>query len=158
MAADKASVLQQLDTEFQNLRQAIDGLKPDQLERVWFDAWSVKDILAHVLGWQREMIPALERIARGERPTPEGVDYSDSDAWNAKFALAFARQLPTTVLAEWQQTHMNYARAARAVPDDRFGEADGKLKTANRLIETSGSGHYREHAAQILEWRKREGL
>lgn len=157
--SDKASVLQQLDTEFQNLRQAVDGLKPDQLERVWFDRWSVKDILAHVLGWEREMIVALQRIARGERPTPEGVDYSNADEWNAKFALAFTQQLPTTVVAEWQQTHMNYVRAAQAVPGDRYGVSDdGKPKTANRLVETSGTGHYKEHAAQIRDWRQREGL
>jgi hypothetical protein len=156
---DKTTVLKQLETEYQNLKQAIDGLDREQMERVWFGEWSVKDILAHVLGWEREMAAALGRIARGERPTPEGVDYSNSDEWNAKFSLALRPQLPTTVVAEWQQTHMNYVRAAQAVPDDRFGVSDdGRPKTVNRLLETSGYGHYKEHAAQIREWRKSEGL
>jgi hypothetical protein len=70
------------------------------------------------------------------------------------------RNIPApTVVASWQQTHANYVKAANALPDDRFGADDsGRLKTANRLLETSGYGHYKEHAAQIREWRQKEGL
>jgi hypothetical protein len=118
----------------------------------------VKDLIAHVLGWEKEMTAALERIARGERPTPEGVDYSDADGWNAKFSLVMKPQLPTTVLAEWGQRHMVFAKAAAAIPDDRFADKDGKPSTVNRIIEVTGYGHFREHAAQIRDWRKREGL
>ena len=152
--SDKATTLKLLDDEYANFRKAIDGLDADALQRVWFGEWSVKDIVAHVLGWQREMAGALRRMARGEKPTPEGVDYSDSDAWNARFSLAMKQQLPSTVLAEWGQVHQVYRAAAAAVADDRFGEG----KTVNRLIETSGYGHYREHGAQIREWRKTQGL
>lgn len=157
--SDKATTLRLVDDEYANLRKAIDGLDAAALQRVWFGEWSVKDIIAHILGWEREMAGALQRIARGEKPTPEGVDYSDSDAWNAKFSGVMKQQLPTTVIAEWGQVHQVYVKAAQAVPDDRFGAAeDGRPKTANRLIETSGYGHFREHAAQINAWRQREGM
>lgn len=157
--SDKEATLRLLETEYQNLREAVDGLDNDGLLRVWFGSWSVRDIVAHILGWEREMTVALQRMARGERPTPEGVDYSNSDEWNATFVSAMVPISPTTVLAIWSQTHMNYVRAARAVPADRYGvREDGKLNTANRLLETSGFGHYREHGAQIREWRQREGL
>ncbi len=152
--SDKPTTLKLVDTEYQNLRKAIDGLDNAALERVWFGEWAVKDIIAHVLGWEKEMAEALRRMARGEKPTPEGVDYSDTDAWNAKFSLVMKQQLPTTVLAEWGQVHMVYMKAARAVPDDRFGEG----KTVNRLLEGSGYSHFREHATQIREWRQRENL
>ena len=152
--SDKQSTLQLLDTEYQNLREAIDGLDDEQLSRVWFGTWSAKDIVAHVLGWEREMTGALERMARGERPTPEGVDYSNVDEWNAKFAHDMTAISPQTVLATWRQVHMTYMKAAKSVPDDRYGEG----KTVNRLLEASGFGHYREHAPQVREWRQREGL
>ena len=152
--SDKESTLKLLDEEYHNFRQVIDGLDGDALTRVWFGSWSVKDIVAHVLGWQREMTQALQRMARGEKPTPEGVDYSNTDEWNAKFAGGMRQINPATVLAAWAQTHMNYVKAAQAVPDDRYGEG----KTVNRLLEASGFGHYREHAPQIREWRQREGL
>jgi hypothetical protein len=152
--SDKGAILKLLDREHQNLRQAIDGLDESQLSRVWFGDWSVKDIIAHVLGWEREMTGALQRLARGEGPIPEGVDYSNIDEWNAKLALEMAPIGAATVLATWRQVHMNYAKAAKAVPDDQYGED----KTVNRLLQLSGFGHYREHAAQIHEWRQREGL
>jgi hypothetical protein len=152
--SDKPTTLKLLDEGYQNFRKAIDGLDAAALERVWYGTWSVKDIIAHLLGWEKEMGGALERMARGEKPVPEGVDYADSDAWNAKFSLAMKQQLPSTVLAEWGRLHQLYRKAAAAVPDDRFGEG----KTANRLVETSGYGHYREHAAPIREWRQREKL
>ena len=155
----KETTLKLLDTEYKNLRSTIDGLDEGQLLRPWLDAWSVKDIVAHVLGWEREMTGALERLGRGERPTVEGVDYSNTDEWNAAFAQRMASINPATVLAIWQQTHMNYVRAAKAVPDDRYGtKEDGTPNAVNRLLEGSGYGHYREHAAQIGAWRQREGI
>ena len=156
---DKKTTLQLLDTEYANFQDAIKGLDRDQLQRVFYGDWSVRDIVAHMLGWEREMAEALRRIARGERPTPEGVDYSSADEWNAKFSARLRQQLPTTVLAEWGQVHQTFVKAAEAVPDDRFGAGeDGKPKTVNRIIETTGYGHYREHAPPIREWRQREGI
>ena len=146
---DKASALKLLEEDYQNLRQAIDGLDGQALSRVWFGSWSVKDIVAHIMGWEREMTEALRRMARGEKPTPEGVDYSNTDEWNARFASAWQGIGPPTVLAAWYQAHMNYVKAARAVPDDRYGEG----KTINRLIETSGIGHYKEHLPAIQEYK-----
>ena len=47
-----------------------------------------REILGHISGWHREMLPALERLSRGEKPIAAGVSYADVDAWNAKFAEA----------------------------------------------------------------------
>jgi len=155
---DKDAALRLLDEEYQRLRQAVDGLDDAQLTRVWFGDWGVKDIIAHVAGWEREMAGALRRIAAGERPVPEGVDYGDGDAWNAKFALAARPQNTNTILADWHQSHANYVRAATSIDGDRFGEKDGRPTTASRILDASGHGHYQEHAQQILEWRKQEGV
>ena len=152
--SDKESTLKLVNEEYEKLREAIEGLSTDQLSQVWFGTWAAKDIIAHVLGWEHEMTVLMQRLTRGERPTPEGVDYSNADEWNAKFALAMAPIGPPTVLANWRQTHMNFVNAAKAVPDDRYGEG----KTVNRVLESSGYGHYRQHAADIREWRKRESI
>ena len=146
---DKETALQTVQTEFGRLLAAVDGLDERGMSRVFYGSWGVKDILAHIAGWQHAMTGAMERMARGERPTPEGVDYSDADAWNAKFAAAMAPQNATTIVADLKQSFANYMRAAKALPDDRFGEG----KTINRILETSGYGHYREHLPAIEEYR-----
>jgi hypothetical protein len=156
---DKTETLKHLEEEHKKLREAVSNLDNKQLDQTWYDQWSVKQIVAHILGWEREMITILERLARGERPTPEGVDYSDSDAWNARFAREWAPIQGNTVLAAWDQAHMVYVKAAQAVPDDRFGtKEDGSPNTVNRILEGNGYGHYQEHLAPILAWRKQQGL
>ena len=152
--SDKETTVKLIEEEYQKLRKVIDDLDNEQLCRVWFGTWAVRDIVAHVLGWEREMTGALQRMAQGERPAPEGVDWSKFDEWNAKFASAMESIGPGTVLAYWRQAHMNFVRAAKALPDDRFGDG----KTANRLLETTGFGHYRMHGSDIRKWREQEGL
>jgi hypothetical protein len=146
---DKDTTLQTLQTEFARLLGAVEGLDERAMSRVFYGSWGVKDILAHIAGWQHAMTEAMQRMARGERPTPEGVDYNDADAWNAKFTAAMAPQNATTIVADLKQSFANYMRAAKALPDDRFGEG----KTINRILETSGYRHYREHLPAIEEFR-----
>jgi len=146
---DKQTTLKELQDGFAALTAALDGLDERAMTTVFYGTWSVKDIVAHIAGWQHLMSEAMERMARGEKPTPEGVDYSDADAWNARFAAAMTAQNATTVVADLKQSFANYFRAARAISDDRYGEG----KTINRLIETSGIGHYKEHLPAITDFK-----
>jgi hypothetical protein len=116
---------------------------------VWLGDWSIKDIVAHIVGWQREMAPALERLARGERPIAEGVSYEDVDAWNARFAEARRESSAAEVLLELDKTHESFMHAAASVPDARFVPE----KTAYRIVDLNSAHHYREHADQIRAWR-----
>ncbi|MDP9236403.1 MAG: ClbS/DfsB family four-helix bundle protein [Chloroflexota bacterium] len=145
---DKQAVIAEVEGGFDKLLATVQGLDGRAMIEVFSGAWSPKDVLAHIAGWQHTMTGALERMARGERPTPEGVDYSDADAWNAKFAAAMAPQSPPTVIADLKQSFANYIRAAKALSEDRFGEG----KTASRLLESSGYGHYAEHLPALQEF------
>jgi hypothetical protein len=144
---DKRTAIGEVESAFQELLGAVESLDERAMSRVFYGTWCAKDILAHITGWHVAMAAALDRMARGERPTPEGVDYSDADAWNAKFAAGARVQNAATVVAGLKQSFANYVRAAGALPDDRFGEG----KTANRILETSGFGHYREHLPALRE-------
>lgn len=146
---DKPTVLAKTESAFAELLAAVSGLDELALSRRFYGEWNVKDILAHISGWQHQMAAGMERMARGERPTPEGVDYSDADAWNARFAAGMRPQSGETVIADLRQGFATYMRAARAIPDDRFGEG----KTVNRLLEASGYGHFEEHLPAIKEYR-----
>jgi hypothetical protein len=146
---NKTQTLQQVHDEFNKLISTVEGMDEGAMSTRFYGEWSAKDILAHIAGWQREMTAALERMARGERPTAEGVDYSNADAWNARFAAAMRGQDATTVVAGLRQSFANYVRAAEAIPDDRYGDG----KTVNKLLETSGFGHYREHGVELAEFK-----
>jgi len=85
--SDKAKLLQEADQAFTELHQAVDGLGDEQMRRVWLGTWGVREIIAHIAGWHREMMPAFERVARGEAPYAQGT-YDDFDRWNARFVDA----------------------------------------------------------------------
>ncbi len=95
------------------------------------------------------MIPALRRIGRGEAPYPAGT-YDDFDAWNATFVARMAGVKVADVLTELDASHRDFAAAAAALSDDHFSPG----AVARGILEGSGPGHYREHAAQIREWRE----
>jgi len=141
MTMDKQTALARLDEQFQALLATIKGLDESAMSERFYDQWNVKDLLAHIAGWQHTMKDAMERMVRGEKPVPEGVDYSNADEWNAGFAAAMKAQNAETIVANLRQAYANYVRAAKAIPDDRYGEG----KTINRLLEASGYGHIEEH-------------
>jgi hypothetical protein len=150
----KDDLLLQLDTGFVSLQDSVAGLTNQQMKTVWYGEWSINQILSHISGWHREMTSAFERIARGERPIPENVDYSNFDSWNHGFAAGVSDKDPAEVLAELKASHEAYVAAARAIPDDKFEEG----RAAHRIILLTGVEHYKDHEPAIREWRQREGI
>ena len=112
----KDDVLSRAEQEYKAFQEAFRGLDDAKLNEVWYGSWSIKDIVAHITGWHRELLPALERIARGERPIPKGVSYENFDAWNEKFASAMRSKPSAEVLRELDQTHPAFLRAAAEIP------------------------------------------
>jgi hypothetical protein len=147
-------LIAQLNISFASLEDSVAGLTEDQMKKVWYGEWSVNQILSHISGWHREMVPAFERIGRGERPIPENADYSNFDSWNHGFAAGASDKDPEEVLAEFRASQKAFAEAAQSLPDDKFEEG----RAAHRIIYLTGIEHYEDHEPAIREWREREGI
>jgi hypothetical protein len=145
----KDELLNRAAREYNSFQEAIHGLNEDHLSEVWLGTWSVRDIVAHISGWHRELGPALERLARGERPIPDGVSYEDADRWNAKFVAAKKDWTCEEVLLELDRSHEYFMQRAAQVPPERV-EAG---RTAYRIIDLNSAHHYKEHGDQIRTWR-----
>ena len=150
----KQDLLNEAAREYKAFHEAIQGLNEAHMTEVWLGTWSVKDIVAHISGWHREMGPALERLARGERPVPAGVSYDDFDAWNATFTAAKRAEPVADVLLDLDKSHEDFMHAAAQVPEDRFVSG----KTAWKIVDGNSAHHYREHAQQIRAWRAEKKL
>jgi hypothetical protein len=146
----KQELLEKAEQEYDGLKAAIKGLDEAQMRKVWLGSWGVREILAHVTGWHREMIPALERLDRGEALYPDGA-YDDFDSWNARFVEARKGRASADLLREVDASHRELLSAASRLPDEHFGDG----KSASGLVDGVAAGHYREHAEQIRQWRKR---
>lgn len=152
--ADKTTAIHDLELGYQEFRGPLARLEDDDYAEVWLGDWNLSQLLAHMAGWYREMTGAVERVRRGERPIPEGVDYGDSDAWNAKFAVL--AKPGKAALADFDAAYAAYLGAAKALDEDAFGTEPGKdrPKIGNRLLQGAGIGHFEEHQQQLDEWLK----
>jgi hypothetical protein len=147
--ADKATLIRETQEAYTELRRAVEGLTDEEMRRAWLGTWGVREILIHISGWHEVMAPALARIARGEAPYPAET-YDDFDAWNARFVLQKTGVKTADVLAELDASHRQFVDAADAVPEQYFETGGG----AREVLDGAGAGHYREHTAQIREWRQ----
>jgi hypothetical protein len=149
----KEALLNSAAREYKAFHEALQGLNEGHLSERWLGEWSIKEIVGHMSGWHREMGPALERLARGERPVPEGVSYDDVNGWNARFASAVRDTAVADVLLELDRSHEHFMRLAASVPEDRFQSG----RTAYRIVDQNTAHHYREHGDQIRAWRASTG-
>src|SRR5215831_8869398 len=148
--SEKDTMLRQAEEAFAELRQTVDRLTDEEVRRVWLGSWGIREILIHISGWHQAMIAGFANLAKGEAPYPPGT-YDDFDAWNARFVEAKTGVKPADVLAELDVTHRRFVGTAAALPEALFAPGGG----ARDSFDGAGAGHYREHAAQIREWRQR---
>ena len=155
--ANKQEALAQLDAGYTQFRARVQDLPDQAYEEQWLGEWNLSQVLAHMAGWFREMTGAMKRVGRGERPAPEGVDYSDPQPWNEGFAKEAkpGRQ----ALADWEAAFIAYRAAAVELGDDKYGvdPEKGRPLIGNRLLEASGIGHFEEHQGDLDEWLKSRG-
>ena len=149
-------LIQRLNTAYQDYRSAVEGLSEPQFDKKWLDGrWGAREITAHITGWLGQLGGGLERMSRGEKPQPEGVDWTgEGDQWNATFASHAKGKKHKQILEELEHGIETFKRSAMMVPEDRYGEG----KTANRLFDGAGIVHFKEHADMIRDWRGREGV
>ena len=143
---NKAEILDAIDDAKSQLDQRLDRI--DEAHGSWQGAvgeWSAAQLLQHLHGWLSEMTPAVERMLRGERPTPAGVDYSEPDEWNAKFVAERGEQPYEAARAAFNRAHDDFRAAVAQVPEARFGGG----KTINRMVSGVVTHHYAEHCGDL---------
>lgn len=147
---DKQALIETTEREYARLRAAVDGLGEGAMTEAWLGTWGVREILAHIAGWHREMVPALERLARGEPAYADGT-YDDFDRWNARFVDARRDVATADIVREADASQREFVRAVARLSDEALGAG----APARSLVDGVGADHYREHAAQIVAWRAR---
>jgi hypothetical protein len=98
------------------------------------------------------MSGGFARAGRGERPTPEGVDYSDPQPWNEKYEKL--AKPGKEALADWDDAYNEYRSAAESLDDSLYGvdPEKGRPRIGNRLLQGAGIGHLAEHQAELDDW------
>lgn len=147
--AEHEALIDRFNQSQQKLVSAVSGLSEEQAGEIWLGSWGVKQIVAHIAGWESAMTEALEKMARGERPTADGINVNDTDGTNAIFAQRSAGKSWDQVCGDLDHAGTQFVGAVRALPAERLEEG----KTGRRIVETM-IGHPEEHIHEIMSWRQ----
>jgi len=143
-------LLTRLDAAWRGFTQSYAGLSDAELLATGVtEAWSVRDIIAHVTTWEEEALKHVPVILAGGRPPRYSVSYGGIDAFNARMTSQKADLTLSEVLAQQEAVHQRLLALIAGLHADQLG---GKSR-ARRRLRLDTYGHYPLHASAIRRWR-----
>ena len=159
----KAELLEEIERERQRLNALLSQLKPRQMTRAGATLadWSVKDILAHVVGWQQLNLRWYSAGLAGEPPEvpAPGRTWRDVGKLNDDLYRRFRRRSLASVLADYEDYHQRMLKLIEDVPDDdlvavgRFNWT-GPSWTLSDYVRANTASHYRWASKHVRKWMK----
>ena len=122
-------------------------------EPVFDDGWTFKDILAHILTWEK-IAMGVVRSGGFSGPSPDEPESGQgvTDAINAKVYADNRDRALDDVVAESDRVYAELREFIAALPDGRLDErltGEGDPPLVREMLSGNGHEHYREHAAWI---------
>jgi hypothetical protein len=157
----KEQLIEEIRLERIHLEKTLEKITEQQMITPGvMDAWTVKDLLAHITVWEQRMIRWLEQTVRDEVPEmlPLGMTWDDIDKWNEQTYQKHRQRDLDEVLADF---NFSYPQALSAVQDiseedlidpNRFAWRDGRPLWV--MVAANTSWHYKEHEETITTWLK----
>ena len=150
-----------LTTSYQAFRECIQSL-PDDLYLSQLNGWSPRDVVAHLVGWNRKMIESGKDILRGEKPTYYTDWANDYKNVNAAFVGKYSSRDKASLLGELAasmnefETFLHGLEPPELTADHGVVHYGGGPATVARLMD-SLAGDYRDHTREIREWLGTKG-
>jgi hypothetical protein len=147
---DRTLLLHRLDETRSKIEELLPKIDHD---KEIYPGWTIKDMLAHISGWDEATIDSLRAHVAGRNPlTPaeKGVDEYNTRTVSSRQDLDYAH-----VLNEWRLTRQVLHTILEQMSDKNFFEPLiapwGEEVTVISLVETF-CDHEKDHAQDILEW------
>ena len=159
----KDQLLNDIHTERGRLEKNLAVLSAEELIQPGVTGtWSVKDILAHVVAWERLFLNWYSTGVQGRTPdiTPVGLSQKSIDALNQQIYEKNRWRSLDDILAEFQTSYQEIVTVIEAIPEEdlfvhgRFTWT-GKLTLAD-YIAGNTCNHYAWAKSQIRKWAKRD--
>jgi hypothetical protein len=148
----KQQILNKIEQAWSAFKESYAGLTDEQsMQTGVMGDWSVKDILAHVSGWEEEALKYLPYILQGVRPPRYSVLYGGIDAFNAQMAEQKRKLTLSEVRDQLDETHRRLVEYIQSAPEELFA-SETRFRRRLRLDTYS---HYPVHTRAIREWRER---
>ncbi len=147
---NKQELLSEAEKEYEVLKKQVDGFTPAEMVRPGvIGEWSVKDILAHLLEWQRMFMGWYEAGLRGEKPaTPaKGYNWSQLPALNQDIYERYRDARLEVVRNQLDASHKQMLDVAGSLSEEElFTPGRNKwtgVSTLASYINSCTGAHYR---------------
>ncbi len=155
----KQALLDAIRAEGGRLAAVISSIEPGMLtEPGVFDAWSVKDIIAHITSWEQRLCGWIETWRRGEkveRPEP-GANWGlgEVDRVNQRDYAAKRDMSLDDVLTEATAARARVVALVEGIDERDLTEksADWDNVELSWIVRANTDEHYAEHRAEIEAW------
>ena len=121
------------------------SLKPeDWLKRATIK-WTVKDVLSHLVGWEREVATTFLK-SRESKKIPWYLETEDYDEFNEKIQKEFADWSPEDLIKEWKKWEENLNSKIREVGEDIINI---RRQNLSWMVDGKENNHTDWHINQI---------
>ena len=153
MTSQKLKLIEDLLSARRDVRETIHSLPPEQRDQPLIGEWSVKDLIAHLIGWDYTNLEAVQEILAGRRPT--FFQYYDKDwrSYNAQLVSRYKREPFSDLILAVEASHQELiafleACSAEEITQGNARTSSGRTITIRNLLRAEADDE-RKHALQL---------
>ncbi len=151
---------EQFQRSMHQFMRTVRTLTPEQFAEA-MNGWSARDVVAHLIGWNRACIDIADAVHREEAPAAlidPGEDFSEV---NARFVRQYDATDMTELLRELELSYQELARHLYTVDEQDWAREtaipgwDDTITLESVVRDLSGD--YAAHMQEIASWRQSRG-
>lgn len=150
-----AVIIGELEYGRSTLLEAINGLSERELTELHvFGNWTVRDILAHIIGWDYRTIQNLPLIVADRANEIPAIEV---DSFNQESLAKWGGKSIPELLSQIESTHrqiLDIIAGLAHVEIDKRHHRNGRVITIRSYVIYTMMEHDRQHAAEIEQWRE----
>jgi hypothetical protein len=157
--AKKKEIISELADTRKKILNAASSLPPGKHAQVFLGVWTIKDLLAHLAGWDYANAEAIQAILAGRLPA--FYEHYDRDwrTFNAQLVSEHERHDFAELLTSVEDSHRELVELVRTLPAEELDKDTGVRfrgykVTISRTLEAEVKDE-KVHHAQIEEFAQR---
>ena len=154
----KEKTLSDLIEARQNILAEASRLSEAQQNQVFLGIWSIKDLLAHLIGWDETNLRAAKSVLKGQVPSFYKHENRDWQIYNAMLVKKYKKGSFSELLAGVKDSQEKLIEFLQTVPPENFNKDfgvrfRGYKVTIQRLLEAEARDE-QVHCRQITDFFK----
>ena len=153
----KDALLADLAAARENLLAVIRELPPHCLDEPCIGFWTVKDLIAHLVGWDITNLQAVKEILAEQRPSFFQHYDPDWQSYNARLVETYRREPLEALISEVGVSHVQLLSFLQSLPADvvirgKSPKEQGRPVTIRNLLRAEAADE-RKHCQQVQTFR-----